>query len=121
VGALFLVSTAVSVGWLLLGAVAAAAQYWPAVGRSVAAADAAGSTWARAIAAAAPASEPLSQAVLDYGLSVLNLALAVVLLRAGVQAEHADLASRSGCRWSAGAFNLPTPPHGRSRRPPGWS
>ena len=110
VGALFLVSTAVSVGWLLLGAVAAAAQYWPAVGRSVAAADAAGSTWARAIAAAAPASEPLSQAVLDYGFSVLNLVLAVVLLGAGVR--------RPGMRtWpirllavalvgSAGAFNL---------------
>ena len=109
-GALFLVSTAVSVGWLLLGAVAAAAQYWPAVGRSVAAADAAGSTWARAIAAAAPASEPLSQAVLDYGFSVLNLVLAVVLLGAGVR--------RPSMRtWpirllavalvgSAGAFNL---------------
>ncbi len=109
-GALFLVSTAVSVGWLLLGAVAAAAQYWPAVGRPVAAADAAGSTWARAIAAAAPASEPLSQAVLDYGFSVLNLALAVVLLGAGVR--------RPSMRtWpirllavalvgSAGAFNL---------------
>ena len=110
VAALFLVSTAVSVGWLLLGAVAAAAQYWPAVGRSVAAADAAGSTWARAIAAAAPASEPLSQAVLDYGFSLLNLVLAGVLLGAGVR--------RPGMRtWpirllavalvgSAGAFNL---------------
>ena len=110
VGALFLVSTAVSVGWLLLGAVAAAAQYWPAVGRSVAAADADGSTWARAIAAAAPASEPLSQAVLDYGFSVLNLVLAGVLLGAGVRRP----AMRT---WpirllavalvgSAGAFNL---------------
>ena len=110
VGVLFLLSTAVSVGWLLLGAVAAAAQYWPAVGRSVAAADAAGSTWARAIAAAAPASEPLSQAVLDYGFSLLNLVLAGVLLGAGVR--------RPGMRtWpirllavalvgSAGAFNL---------------
>ena len=109
-GALFVLSTAVSVGWLLLGAVAAAAQYWPAVARSVAAADAAGSTWARAIAAAAPASEPLSQAVLDYGFSLLNLVLAVVLLGAGVR--------RPSMRtWpirllavalvgSAGAFNL---------------
>ena len=110
VGALFVLSTAVSVGWLLLGAVAAAAQYWPAVARSVAAADAAGSTWARAIAAAAPASEPLSQAVLDYGFSLLNLVLAGVLLGAGVR--------RPSMRtWpirllavalvgSAGAFNL---------------
>ena len=38
VGALLVLCTAVSVGWLLLGAVAAAAQYWPAVARSVAAA-----------------------------------------------------------------------------------
>ncbi|MBL8927308.1 MAG: hypothetical protein JNM77_13875 [Pseudonocardia sp.] len=110
VGALLLVSTVVSMGWLVLGAAAAAAQYWPAVGRSVAAAGAAGSTWGRAIAAAAPASEPLSQAVLDYGFSLLNLVLAGVLLGAGVR--------RPGMRtWpirllavalvgSAGAFNL---------------
>ena len=94
----------------MLGAAAAAAQYVPAVARSVAAAAAAGSTWARAVAAAAPASEPLSQAVLDYGFSTLNLVLAVVLLASGRRA--------AGLRtWpirllavalvgSAGAFNL---------------
>ena len=69
-----------------------------------------GSTWARAVVAAAPASQPLSQAVLDYAFSTLNLVLAVVLLASGRRA--------AGLRtWpirllavalvgSAGAFNL---------------
>ena len=60
--------------------------------------------------AAAPASEPLGQAVLDYGFSTLNLVLAVVLLASGTR--------ETGMRtWpirllavalvgSAGAFNL---------------
>ena len=102
--------TAVSLSWLVLGAAAAAAQYVPAAARSVAAAAASGSTWARAVVAAAPASQPLSQAVLDYGFSTLNLVLAVVLLASGRRA--------AGLRtWpirllavalvgSAGAFNL---------------
>ena len=109
-GALLVLCTAVSLSWLVLGAAAAATQYVPAVARSVAAAAAAGSTWARAVIAAAPASQPLSQAVLDYGFSLLNLVLAVVLLTAGRRA--------AGLRtWpirllavalvgSAGAFNL---------------
>ena len=49
-GALLVLCTAVSLSWLVLGAVAAAAQYVPAVARSVGAAAAAGSTWARAVA-----------------------------------------------------------------------
>ncbi len=75
---------AVSVGWLGLGAVVAAAQYSASLGRAAAEAGAAGNSWARAVAEAAPSSEPFSQAVLDFGFSALNLALAVVLLAAGV-------------------------------------
>ena len=109
-GATLVLCTAVSLSWLVLGAAAAAAQYVPAAARSVAAAAASGSTWARAVVAAAPASQPLSQAVLDYGFSTLNLVLAVVLLASGRRA--------AGLRtWpirllavalvgSAGAFNL---------------
>ena len=109
-GAMLVLCTAVSLGWLVLGAAAAAAQYVPAAARSVAAAAASGSTWARAVVAAAPASQPLSQAVLDYAFSTLNLVLAVVLLASGRRA--------AGLRtWpirllavalvgSAGAFNL---------------
>ena len=107
---LLVLSSAVSLGWLAVGAVTAAAQYSPAVARSVGAAAAAGSSWARAVAAAAPASEPLSQAVLDYGFSAVNLVLAGVLLGAGLRGP----AMRT---WpirllavalvgSAGAFNL---------------
>ena len=109
-GAVLVLCTAVSLSWLVLGAAAAAAQYVPAVARSVAASAASGSTWARAVVAAAPASQPLSQAVLDYGFSTLNLVLAVVLLASGRRG--------AGLRtWpirllavalvgSAGAFNL---------------
>ncbi|MDT0350373.1 ATP-binding protein [Pseudonocardia charpentierae] len=107
---LLVLCSAVSLGWLAVGAVTAAAQYSPAVARSVGAAAAAGSSWARAVAAAAPASEPLSQAVLDYGFSAVNLVLAGVLLGAGLR-------GRAMRTWpirllavalvgSAGAFNL---------------
>ena len=82
-GVLLLLCTAVSLSWLVLGAAAAAARYVPAVTRAIAAEAAGGSTWARAVAAAAPASQPLGQAVLDYGFSLLNLVLAGVLLASG--------------------------------------
>jgi signal transduction histidine kinase len=110
VGVLLVLCSMVSIGWLTVGAIAAAAQYWPAVARYVGAAAAGGSSWARIVATAAPASEPLSQAVLDFGFSTLNLVLAVVLLTAGMR--------ETGMRtWpirllavalvgSAGAFNL---------------
>ena len=104
-GVLLVVCTAVSVGWLALGAVVAAARYWPMVGRSVAEAAAAGDTWARAVLVAAPASEPLSQAVLDYGFSTLNLVLAVVLLAAGTRTWSVRLLAVA-LVGSAGAFNL---------------
>jgi signal transduction histidine kinase len=102
---LLAVCTVVSVGWLALGAVAGAARYWPAVGRSVDGAAAAGGTWARAIAAAASASEPLSQALPDYGFSTLNLVLAVVLLTAGMRTWPIRLLALA-LVGSAGAFNL---------------
>src|SRR5919107_4955765 len=110
VGVLLVLCSMVSIGWLAVGAIAAAAQYWPAVARSVGAAAADGSSWAQIVASAAPASEPLGQAVLDFGFSTLNLVLAVVLLIAGLR--------ETGMRtWplrllavalvgSAGAFNL---------------
>ena len=104
-GVLLVLCTAVSVGWLALGAVVAAARYWPMVGRSVAEAEAAGDPWARAVAVAAPASEPLSQAVLDYAFSTLNLVLAVVLLTAGTRNWPVRLLAVA-LVGSAGAFNL---------------
>jgi hypothetical protein len=104
-GVLLVVCTAVSVGWLALGAVVAAARYWPAVARSVTAAAAAGDPWARAVAVAAPSSEPLSQAVLDYAFSTLNLVLAVVLLAAGMRTWPVRLLAVA-LVGSAGAFNL---------------
>ena len=88
-------------------------------GRSpvVAAADAAGSTWARAIAAAAPASEPLSQAVLDYGFSMLNLVLAGRPAgRRGASAEHAHLADPAAGRRARGV-GRGVQPAGPRRRP----
>ena len=110
IGVLFVVCSAVSVGWLVLGAVTAAAQYWPAVARSVGDAAAAGSSWARAVATAAPASEPLAQAVPDYGFSILNLVLAVILLRAGRRGAGTQTwpirLLAVALVGSAGAFNL---------------
>ena len=84
-----------------------------------------GSSWARAVAAAAPASEPLSQAVLDFGFSTLNLVLAVVLLVAGC-GRPACARGRSGC-WPSPSSGRPgrstcrpTPPPAPSRQRPGW-
>ncbi|HEX8497956.1 MAG TPA: histidine kinase dimerization/phosphoacceptor domain-containing protein, partial [Actinomycetales bacterium] len=54
---------------------------------------------------AAPASEPLSQAVLDYAFSALNLVLAVVLLTAGTRTWPVRLLAVA-LVGSAGAFNL---------------
>src|SRR5687768_311255 len=101
----FVVSTAVSMGWLAIGVVVAAARYVPAVGSAVASAAAGGSTWARAIAAAAPHSEPPGQAVLDYAFSAVNLVLAAVLLLTGIRTWSIRLLAIAVVS-SAGALNL---------------
>ena len=104
-GAVVVAVSAVSVGWIALGAATAATRYWPAATRAAEQAAAAGSTWARALVAAAPASEPMGQAVLDYAFTALNLLIAVVLLVAGTRSwsERLLVVALVG---SAGAFNL---------------
>ncbi|CAA9441144.1 MAG: Two-component system sensor histidine kinase, partial [uncultured Pseudonocardia sp.] len=103
--ALLVLCTAVSVGWLAVGAVVAAARYLPAVAGAVASAADGGSAWARAVADAAPQSEPLGQALLDYAFSTANLVLAAVLLLAGLRMWSARLLAVA-LVGSAGAFNL---------------
>jgi signal transduction histidine kinase len=102
---LLVLCSVVSGVWLALGAVVAATQYWPPVTRVVEAAAAAGSPWAAAVTAAAPASEPMGQAVLDYGFSVLNLVIAVVLLAAPTRTWAIRLLALA-LVGAAGAFNL---------------
>ncbi len=58
----------------MVGAVVAAAAYVPALTVRLAAAAASGDLWARGVLDAVPPSEPLAQAVLDYGFSMLNVA-----------------------------------------------
>ncbi|HVL86017.1 MAG TPA: ATP-binding protein, partial [Pseudonocardia sp.] len=101
--AVLAVSTVVSAGWLGVGAVVAAVRYWPAAARLVQQ-DPDG-TWARAVLAAAPASEPAGQALLDYALSGLSLGLAVVLVALGPRTWSIRLLVIA-LVGSAGAFNL---------------
>ena len=103
--ALLVLCSVVSGVWLALGAVVGATQYWPQVAGVVEAAAASGNTWAAAVLAAAPASEPIGQAVLDYGFSVLNLLIAVVLLAARTRTWAVRLLALA-LVGSAGAFNL---------------
>ncbi|MCW0214992.1 MAG: histidine kinase, partial [Pseudonocardia sp.] len=99
------VVTAVAVGWLGVGAYVAFVRYWPGALEAATAAGAAGSRWSAAVAAAAPASEPLGQAVLDYALSVVNLVIAAVLVLLGGRAWSLRLLALAMVG-SAGAFNL---------------
>jgi signal transduction histidine kinase len=94
--------TVLTVGWLALGAVIAAANHWPGVRAALAAT---GGPWARGILAATPNSEPFGQAVLDYALSVLNLVVAAALWWAARRDWTARLLTIAVVG-SAGAFNL---------------
>ena len=103
--ALLTATAAVSLGWLALGFAVAVARYWPGALDALAAPAAAGSRWARGVAEAAPRSEPLDQAVLDYLCSALNLVLAALLLRSGRGSWSLRLLAVAMIG-SAGAFNL---------------
>jgi signal transduction histidine kinase len=103
--AVLAVCTVVAVGWLAVGAYVAVVRYWPGALEAATAAGAAGSRWSAAVAAAAPASEPLDQAVLDYALSLANLVIAVILLLLGGRAWSLRLLALAMVG-SAGAFNL---------------
>jgi signal transduction histidine kinase len=103
--AVLAVCTVVAVGWLAVGAYVAVVQYWPGALEATESAGAAGSRWSAAVAAAAPASEPLDQAVLDYALSLANLVIAVILLLLGGRAWSIRLLAVAMVG-SAGAFNL---------------
>ncbi|MBW0088510.1 histidine kinase [Pseudonocardia sp. KRD-184] len=103
--ALLIVCTAVAVGWLAVGLVVAVARYWPGALDAVRTAAAGGSRWAQGVSEAAPRSEPLDQAVLDYAFSALNLVIAAVLLRHGKRSWSLRLLVIAMIG-SAGAFNL---------------
>ncbi|QJY44906.1 ATP-binding protein [Pseudonocardia broussonetiae] len=103
--ALLTVCTAVAVGWLAVGLVVAVARYWPGALDAARTAAAGGSGWARGVSEAAPRSEPLDQAVLDYAFSALNLVIAAVLLRHARRSWSLRLLVIAMVG-SAGAFNL---------------
>ncbi|WP_219414395.1 sensor histidine kinase [Pseudonocardia nigra] len=96
---------ALSLTWLTVGAVVAVAAHAPAVTASLAAAADGGSRWARGVLDAVPRSEPVGQAVLDYGFSLLTLAVALALpaVRARSWSLRLLVLAMIG---SAGAFNL---------------
>ena len=102
---LIVLCSIVATGWLVLGALALATRDVPWVAQAVATAAVGGSAWGRALIDAASASEPPSQAVLDYGFSLLNLVLAGVLLVAGRRTWPVRLLVLA-LVGSAGAFNL---------------
>ncbi|WP_433502230.1 ATP-binding protein [Pseudonocardia halophobica] len=92
------VCSVVAIGWLAVGAYVAVAWYVPGFG-------AGDSVWARAVAAAAPATEPLDQLVVDYALSLAAVAIAVVLLVRGGSGWPTRLLALAMVG-SGGAFNL---------------
>ncbi|HYH29877.1 MAG TPA: ATP-binding protein [Pseudonocardia sp.] len=94
--------------WLAVGAVVAAAAHLPAVAAGLAAAAAGGSRWAGGVLDAVPRSEPAAQVVLDYGFSLLAVAVAIALAvspaaRTGTWSIWLLVLAVIG---SAGAFNL---------------
>ncbi|HWN29442.1 MAG TPA: histidine kinase, partial [Actinomycetospora sp.] len=96
---------ALTLVWLVLGAVVALAADVPAVGAVVADSAAAGGTWSAGILEAGALGEPAGQAVLDYVASAVNLAVAVVLWRRGGRTWTVRLLVLAMIG-SAGAFNL---------------
>ncbi|CAM02585.1 histidine kinase [Saccharopolyspora erythraea NRRL 2338] len=103
--------TGVTIAWLMIGAVAATAHYWPYFNWALQAVTQAPTAarwpvmWAQGFVTASAQSEPLGQAVLDYALSILNLVVAGALLwssRSNWSTRLLVLALVG----SAGAFNL---------------
>jgi signal transduction histidine kinase len=90
--------TVVALGWLAVGAYVALAWYVPTAGEGT-------SVWARAVTAAAPATEPLDQLVVDYALSLGAVAIAAVLLVRGGRGWPIRLLALAMVG-SGGAFNL---------------
>jgi hypothetical protein len=98
-------SAVFSAGSLALGAVAVAAAAVPGVKAALAEAGAHRHSWARGLLEAVPHSEPLAQAAPDYAFSVLNLAIAAMLLASRAQNWPIRLLTIAMVA-SAGAFNL---------------
>ncbi|HEX4251661.1 MAG TPA: histidine kinase, partial [Pseudonocardia sp.] len=98
-------SLVVSLGWLAIGALVAAATYSTSVAAALTARAGTGSAWAQGVLEAVPGSEPLQQAVLDYAFSGLNLLIAGVLLFMGLRTWVTQLLAVAMIG-SAGAFNL---------------
>ncbi|MGP4019010.1 sensor histidine kinase [Saccharopolyspora sp. 5N708] len=89
-------------GWLAVGALAAAARYWPGFHDLLLVAD---NRWAQGLLDGADRSEPAGQAVLDYLLSLFNLVVAAALWWTG----RRDAATRLltiALVATAGAVNL---------------
>ena len=103
--ALFAACAVVAVGSLTVGGIVAVATHSSGISATLAAAASDGSSWARGILAASARSEPPGQALLDYAFSVLNLTVAVILLRVGGRSWVIRLLAL-GLIGSAGAFNI---------------
>ena len=88
-----------------VGAVVAAAAHLPSAAAGLDRPAGAGNRWAAAVLAAAPASEPVGQLVLDYGFSMISISLAVALLAARERTWSIRLFALAMIG-SAGAFNL---------------
>ncbi len=99
--AVFGLCFAVAVGWLVLGGTAAVVRYWPGLLDAASAPHGGASV----LAAAARATEPLPQLVVDYGLSIAGIGAAVVLAVMGTASLPVRLVALA-LVGSAAAFNL---------------
>jgi signal transduction histidine kinase len=102
---LLVVLTVGTLGWLTIGGVVATATYFGGFAQELRPAAEHGSGWAAGVIAALPRSEPPGEAVLDYGLSLVNLVLAGFLLFQRKGTAIARLLAIAMIA-SAGAFNL---------------
>lgn len=103
--ALLGVTAAVSIVWLVTGALVAAAAHAPSVAAALRARTATGDGWARGLLETVPHSEPLGQAVVDYTFSGLSLLLAGAML-ARTPHNWVTRLLAVAMVGSAGAFNL---------------
>jgi signal transduction histidine kinase len=98
-------TVAVSVGWLVLGALVTLAGSVPSIAVGLPAWAAEGNGWARGLLAAATNGEPLGQAGLDFAFSALNLLVAGWLLFTRLRSWVTQLLAVAMIG-SAAAFNL---------------
>lgn len=105
IAALLVGCALLSIGWMVVGAVVAVADEYPAVESSLEQAAAGGNDWARGVIAGMQRSEPLSQLIPDAALVVLVLGFAGALLVSGVRSPAQRLLG-TALAASAAAFDL---------------